>query len=206
MTTVRLPDGGLLLHSPIPISDSLAEALAALGPVRHIVAPSQLHHLYFGEVAARYPDATTWAAPGLAAKRPDLRFQQTLQQDDPPWADVLEPLWVDGIPWMNETAFFHAASGTLLVTDLFFHITHAPNWQSRLLFSLVGVYGRPAQSLLVRLQTRDKAAAAASARRILDRPIQRLVPCHGIIVEEGAQDQIARVLQPMIARGGLALT
>ena len=38
MAVVRLPGGGLWLHSPVPIDDRLAEELAELGPVRDIVA------------------------------------------------------------------------------------------------------------------------------------------------------------------------
>ena len=38
MTVIRLPDGGLWLHSPTPLDDGLRAAIDALGPVAHIVA------------------------------------------------------------------------------------------------------------------------------------------------------------------------
>lgn len=205
MTVIRLPDGGLWLHSPIAIDDELADALAALGPVKHLVAPNALHHLYFGDAQARYPDAICWAAPTLAAKRSDLRFERTLGEDPPPWAEAIEQRFVEGVPWMSETVFLHRPSGTLLVTDLFFNIQRPANRRSRFFFWLLGVLGRPKQSPLVRMQIKDKAAAADSARGILQWSFARAVPAHGPVVEQDAARVLAEVLRPMIDRGAKAL-
>lgn len=205
MTVIRLPDGGLWLHAPVPIDDVLAGELEALGPVRHLVAPNALHHLYFGDAAARYPDAKTWAAPTLAEKRSDLSFDGTLDDDSPPWVDVIDGIFVHGIPWCSETVFLHRPSKTLLVTDLFFNMQRPANRRSRFFFWLLGVLGRPKQSPILKMQTKDKAAAAASGRRILEWGFERAVPAHGPVVEADAQRVVAAVLGPMIARGGLAL-
>ena len=203
MTVLRLPDSGLVLHSPVAIDDALAAEIDALGPVAHLIAPNVLHHTFFGDAAARYPDATPWGAPGLAEKRPDLRFARTLGEDPLPFVEALEGLAIDGIPFLNETVFFHHPSGTLLVTDLFFHmLDRPPNWMSRTVFSLLGVLGRPRQSPLVRMQTQDRAAAAASVRRLLDWPIQRVAPAHGAILEgDGVQGTVAEVLDTMAGWG-----
>lgn len=195
-TVVELPSGGLLLHSPNPVDDALATALEALGPIEVLVAPNNLHHLHFAAAAERWPDAERWAAPGLAAKRPDLVFHRTFTVHTPAWADVFQPHFIAGIPWMDETVFFHAATGTLVVTDLFFHIQQLANWQSRLFFGLYGVYGKPKQSPIVRFMAKDKAAAGQSARALLQLPVQRLVPAHGPPVEERA----ANVLQAVLAK------
>lgn len=205
MTVIRLPDGGLWIHSPINIDDALAAELAQLGPVKHLVAPNALHHLYFGAAQARYPDATCWAAPTLAEKRSDLRFDHTLGADPPPWAGVIDQQFVGGVPWMSETAFLHRPSGTLLVTDLFFNMQRPANRRSRFFFWLIGVLGRPKQSPIVRMQTKDRAAAAASAHALLRWPVERLVPAHGPVVADDAPRVLAEVLAPMIARGPQAL-
>jgi len=54
MTVIRLADGGLWLHSPVAIDEATAAAIDALGPVRHIVAPNLLHHLFAGAAAERW--------------------------------------------------------------------------------------------------------------------------------------------------------
>jgi hypothetical protein len=201
MSVVALSDG-VLLHSPIPIDDVLAEAIAAIGPVRHLVAPNLLHHLYLGDAQARYPDATTWMAPGLAAKRPDLRCDHVLTQDAPPWAGELEPLLIAGIPVMNEVVFRHAASRSVLVTDLFFHFHEVANWQSRLFFRLLGVLGRARQSPIVKLSTRDKAAASESVHTLLGWDFDRVVPAHGRVLE-GGSETLRPVLGHMLQPRGL---
>ena len=46
MTVVKLSSGGLLLHSPVPVDEPLAQELAALGEVTHIVCPNLFHHVF----------------------------------------------------------------------------------------------------------------------------------------------------------------
>lgn len=57
MTVVRLNGGGLFVHSPVALDDTLRATVDALGPVTAIIAPSRFHHLYVGEWAAAYPSA-----------------------------------------------------------------------------------------------------------------------------------------------------
>lgn len=51
MVVIRLGDGGLFVWSPVALTDTLRAEMDALGPVRHLVSPNLLHHLYLGEVA-----------------------------------------------------------------------------------------------------------------------------------------------------------
>lgn len=53
MAVVRLRDGGLWIWSPIELTDALAEAVEELGPVRHLVEPNKIHHLYLDRWIAR---------------------------------------------------------------------------------------------------------------------------------------------------------
>jgi hypothetical protein len=201
MTVVRLPTGEVLLHSPIPVDPPLAAAIDGLGPVRHLVAPNNLHHLFLGEAQARWPGATTWAAPGLPDKRPDLRIDRVLGRDRAAWEDTLVPHFIEGIPWMAEHTFEHPASRTLLVTDLLFHF-HAgdvANWGSRTFFRLLGVLDRAKQSPLLRLQTRDRAAAARSCHALLGLELDRVVPAHGRVVEGEIRATLTSALSWMLA-------
>lgn len=201
MTVVKTPKG-LVLISPIAIDDALAAALDALGPVAAIVAPNCLHYLWFAQAAARYPEAETWGAPGLAEKCPDVPLAHTLPRSDadvqPFFAHSMALTFVQGLPWANETVFFHGASKTLIATDLFFHIQKPKNWRSWLMFKLLGVLGRPKQSPLLRMQIKDKAAAAHSVRPLLALDVERLVVAHGPVVDTDARATLARVLQPML--------
>src|SRR3954471_4234785 len=67
-TVVRLDDGSLLLHSPAPPTEALAEELLALGPVRWLVVPNCFHHLGTPAAATRFPEAQV-VGPASALNR-----------------------------------------------------------------------------------------------------------------------------------------
>ncbi|MDP3938080.1 MAG: DUF4336 domain-containing protein, partial [Deltaproteobacteria bacterium] len=122
MTVIRLSDGGLWLHSPVRLDAQTRKSLDALGPVRHVVAPNKVHHLFARAYFEAYPDARVFACPGLAEKRKDLPFHGTLSDEAPKaWAGEIDQHLLGGIPYLQEVDFFHAASRTLLLTDLVFH-------------------------------------------------------------------------------------
>src|SRR5258705_6105294 len=84
MTVLRLGDGTLMLHSPVPLDPLLSEALRELGAVKWLLGPSKVHHLFLGDYVKAFPDAALCGAPGLAEKRRDLAFQHVLGAVPPP--------------------------------------------------------------------------------------------------------------------------
>ena len=119
MTVVRLPDGGLWLHSPTEPDEDLAAALAALGPVRCLIAPNTIHYWWIRAWKAHFPEARVFAVPGLPAraKRP-LSVDVTLGEAPPPaWAGTIDQVLVAG-DVLTEADFFHRPSRTLILTDL----------------------------------------------------------------------------------------
>jgi hypothetical protein len=185
MTVVRLPDGGLWLHSPVRLDRTTRAALDALGPVRHIVAPSRVHHRYFEECATSYPEARRHAAPGLPDKRPDLAFDDVLGDQAPEaWSGVIDQLLFRGAPHVGEVVFHHRPSRTLILSDLAFNIRESSNWQSRLFFKAVGAYGSFGPSRIFKRMIRDHAAARGSLDAILAWDFDRIVVSHGVVLQE----------------------
>jgi Domain of unknown function (DUF4336) len=199
MVVARLSDGRLWVWSPIPLDHALCEQIEALGEVAHIVAPNALHHLHFAAAAERFPSARRWITPALASKRPDLAGCERLG-DEPPaaWAADFEQHRVAGVPKLDEVVFFHRASKTLVVTDLVFNVLEYRGWFSGLVFRMVGAHRRLAQSRALRLMVRDRAAAAASARRILGWSFERVVMAHGELVEHDARARMSQALRWML--------
>lgn len=197
MTVLRLPDGALWLHSVVAIDDALAAALAELGEVKHLVAPNAFHHLFAADAQERYPDATLYAPRALVDKRDDLSVDVVLEGDTPPeaWGDALDMRVMEGAPTIDEAVFFHRASQSLILCDLVFHI-HEGGWLSRLVFRMLGVFGRLKQSPLWRFSfTEDRDAAAASLRPMWGWDFERVILAHGRIVE--GPDAKARLAEGM---------
>ena len=193
MTVVRLGDGGLWVHSPIEPTRALVDQLHALGPVRHVVAPNRSHHLFFSPFLAAFPDATGYVAPGLEAKRPDLAAMPRLEPGQPQaWARELPSWFIDGLPVINETVWFHPQTGTLVLTDLLFCFGRDNRGLAALAARVLGVYGRVAMSRTMKLMVRDRAAFRRSIAPLLALDVRRIVLAHDQVVDHDARAALAR--------------
>ncbi|MAS07275.1 MAG: DUF4336 domain-containing protein [Ahrensia sp.] len=141
MTIVRLPDGGLWLHSPTSPDEALIGQIEALGPVRHLVSPNLIHHVSIGAWAKRFPDARVWASPGVR-DRSEVHFTDDLA-DMPPedWASAIDQRIARGSSILEEAIFFHKASKVLILTDLIenFEDERLHGWLARIMYRLIGV-------------------------------------------------------------------
>lgn len=188
MTVIRLPSG-LWVHSPVPIGP-LRPALDALGPVRWLVAPNLMHHLFVAPWQQAYPSSRLFAARGLGTKRPDLRVDGALSGGLPDWDGRILALPVAGNPTLDETVFLHRPSRTLIITDLAVNLGPSEHWMVRAYARLTGCYGRLALSVLLKLLFKDRAAARASIDRILAQDFDRVVPAHGPVIETGGREAL----------------
>lgn len=188
MTVIRLPEGGLVLHSPTRFTPNIKEELDGIGRVEHLVAPNSAHWTFLQEWQGCYRDATTWAAPGLRhrrqIRRAQLRIDGELNEETPPetWSGVIEVVLLTGSGGFAEAALFHEPSRTLILTDLI------QNLEAGKLPPLV----RPAAHLagvtapqgkapiylraIVRLKGKE---VKEKARRLVDLRPERVIFAHG---------------------------
>ena len=192
-TVVRLADGGLWLYSPILFDDALADQVEALGPVRHIVAPSRAHDLFAADAHSRWPNATLWASPGLAAARPQLGATP-LPEDEACWRGQLHSVRIDAVPRIDEVAFFHVASRTAIVCDLVLNVHEESNWLARQLYRAMGVWRRPGRTRYWTWKTKDPQAAQRAYERIVAWEPRRVIMAHGDVVDEDATTWLRRAL------------
>jgi hypothetical protein len=128
MAVVRLADGGLWVHSPIALDDELRTALAELGPVKHIVTPNTEHQKWAPDWIRAYPDATSYACPGLRERQPEVGWTRSVGApgDEPHplrtcWISAERVPIIGSRPFFSEVVFLHEASKTLFVTDLWWN-------------------------------------------------------------------------------------
>lgn len=190
MVVIRLSDGGLFVWSPIALSPDLKAAVDGLGPVRFLVSPNALHHLFLGEWKTAYPQARLYASPGLRKKRKDLAFDAELGDGpDPAWASDIDQVAIRGGA-LTEIVFFHRASRTAIFTD--FIENFPPDWFTGwkgLVARLDGIVqphpGAPRELRWSFLFHRRQARAALA--RILAWPISQVIMAHGdMVTADGA--------------------
>lgn len=193
MTVVRLRDGSLWVHSPIAPDAGLVDALSAIGPVRYVVAPNKSHHLIFLPFLAAHPSAQGFIAPGLASKRPDLARSSVLPRESP-WRADLEGFFIDGPPILNETAWFHRASGSLILTDLLFCFSPRTPFLSSIVSRVLGVHDVLGMSRTMKLAVKDKQALARPVAPLTSLPLERVIVAHDQIVNDQPAAKLARAL------------
>lgn len=193
MTIVRLADGALWLHSPVRPTPELRAATDALGPVRWLVAPNRWHHLYVGDWQAAYPAAQVYGARGLGKKRKDLTLAGILDDTAPAgWAGQIDQIAKQGAPAMGETVFLHRATRTLIVSDTAHNFEAGTPVGTRAFFTLLGGWRGFRTTMLDRMVTKDRAGARASLERMLAWDFDRVVVCHGAVLESAGKAALAR--------------
>jgi len=183
MTLIRLRDGALWVHSPIEPTPSLLAELSTLGEVRYVLAPNRTHHLFFRRFLKSFPQAKGFVAPGLAEKIDDLSQYPVIPMPGP-WRDELKGWFIDGLPVLSETVWFHENTGTLLLTDLLFSFGTHNTGMAKLVARLLGVYDRLGMSLTMKLMTKNKQALRRSIEPLLLLPVQRIVLAHDQVIDE----------------------
>jgi hypothetical protein len=192
MTVVRLPDGSVLVHSPVNLTPERRAAVEALGPVRHLYAPNLFHHLNIGDWAAAFPSARVHAPRGLQKKRPDLRIDRVIgETPEPEFEGVVDEIPISGFR-LNETALFHGPSSTLLVADLVHNVGRPAGTWTKLYTSAMGFYDRVALSRAIRWTAfSDRDAARRSVDRLLTLPFERLAVGHGTPLGQGSKQALS---------------
>ena len=192
MAVIRLSDGSLFIQSPAELTSQVKAALDALGDVRFVVPTSKLHgHLYMEQYRAAYPDVELFAAPGLPARRPDLRFDGLLgSTPDPRWSTDIDQTALMGNWWITELAFFHRPSKTAILGDMGFHITENSSLEMRLFARFFGVYDRIGPFPEYKLPIRNKETFNQSVRNILAWDFDRVIPGHGDVIESGGKGAV----------------
>lgn len=197
MVVIRLSDGNAWIWSPVALTPELERAVEAIGPVRHIVSPNKIHHLFLREWAERWPDAKLYAPPGLAARKPEISFASELGEEaDPAWTKDLDQAVFRGSFAMEEVAFFHRRSRTAILCDLVQR--HDPalatGWKGALmrLDGLVGEHGSTPREWRATFLRRHSARMARE--QVLGWKPERLVIAHGECASEKATEILSRAL------------
>lgn len=199
MTAVRLASGELWLASPVQRTYPQLGALAELGPVGHLLAPTPRHHWRLEPWHELFPDAALWSCrlgPATLGRR-TLPARRLSDQPPAAWAGEIDQARYPGYGF-EEITFCHRRSGTLLIEDLL--QLHQPN-PSALVNALVRVGGIGVNGGVprdMRALTR-RPLALGWANRILSWDFDRLVMAHGPVIDTGAKAWVARAFDWLLS-------
>jgi hypothetical protein len=191
-TVVRLSGGALWVHSPCPPTEEVCAALDALGEVRWIVVPNRFHHLQTPATAARYPNARVVGPASARARNPHVNV--TMGADDPAYVRATPELTsvpLKGVPFLDETVFFHAASGSLIAADLLMSACARDHWTWRITARVVGRYEKVGTPPDVRVHARASEAVADSVAQMRALPLQRILVAHADPITDRPVQQLA---------------
>mmetsp|Transcript_33600 Transcript_33600/g.75425 ORF Transcript_33600/g.75425 Transcript_33600/m.75425 type:complete len:333 (+) Transcript_33600:20-1018(+) len=201
MAVVRLPCGGLWVHSPVELDEALRSSLDALGPVRHIVSPNFEHVKWAAQWKEAFPEAILWGTPGMREKFPTIPYDEELPRDSEPpraWGGTIRMCFADcertpvlGTPFFNEVIFFHSPSSTLICTDIFWNYPSDLPPGSKLWKFLMDKIYLPFYS---RFMVRSRASLQAVLDCVATWEVEGLLPCHGTYIPRGGWTTFAQHL------------
>lgn len=199
MVVVRLADGGLWLWSPVEKTALLEGQIRALGPVRHIVSPNNLHYLFLKEWHAAFIEAKLWGPRATIAKCRNLKFSGTLTDIPPPdWDGQIDQFHFANSYFVQEVIFFHRSSRTAIIADLSqtfsraFLETHWP-WWLRLIARLSKmVEGSGYPPIDYRISFGHRGSARPKIRALINDHPEHVVVAHGEVVRSNGEAFLLR--------------
>lgn len=208
------------MFSPVSLTPEIRETVESLGGnVKYIAAPDLQHHLHVTSWKNAYPQAEVLAPEGLWEKRqsnPEFKgpmFEHVFKKDEGPKkisaefdADFdTEYVYGHG---SRELVFLHRPSRTVIEADLLFNLPaneqysksadgSPTNFLTRLVMPLLTTSG-PATGqrrfAWYILSSADRPAFTESMKRIAKWDFDRLIPCHGDVIETGAKGVFQNVM------------
>ena len=104
----------------------------------------------------------------------------------------LQGHFIESLPVLNETVWFHHDTGMLVATDPLFCLSSTTQGLTAFVATLLGVTGTLGMSRTMKLTTRDKRALARAVAPLLLLPVQRVIVAHDQVIHDQPGEQLAR--------------
>jgi len=190
-------NGGVWVLASTALNPETKAKIDELGPVQYIIGPDAGHNLFLGEFKKAYPTAKL-IAPAAAVARVDqtLAFDGVWGRDPPDtkygFEDDIKACYFSGIK-NKDVTFFHPASATMIEADLLLNLPCTEQYSKTgssgaLPFFFPGF--EPSSWLHAKFsasKSEDKVAMKRDVKTVADWDFQRIIPCHGDVIETGAK-------------------
>lgn len=219
-TVVRLASGNLAVLSPVALTAAVHSKLASMGKTRYIVALNITHHLHVSAWAEAFPEAKVLCVEGLPEKREKdtttrgTNFSHVFTTDNKNMriADDFDKEfsyeYVDAAP-NKDLVFLHRPTKTLVQADILFNLPASEQYTKVQGGAKSGILGRciasaystqgsmiwQKRALWYGTESKDRQSFADSMKRVLSWDFERVIPCHGDVIESNAKAKLAQVTE-----------
>jgi len=219
-TLVKLQSGGIAVFSPPALTPEVKKTVEELGELKYIAAPDLEHHIFLGPWHEAYPNAKVIGPEGLPEKREKAKneavpfaaiFTKANRETmviDPEFDAEFEYEYM-AAHTNKEIAFFHKPTKTLIEADVLFNLpgheqfskTGSPadeGYLTKLWIRITNTQGAAMGQRRLQwygLSAGDREGFAKSVQKINAWDFDRIIPCHGEVIETGGKSIFQKVFE-----------
>jgi len=219
-TLVKLKTGNVAVFSPVAFTPAVKAKVQSLGPVKYIVAPDMEHHIFISTWAKEFPEAEIIAMEGLPEKREGdpatrgTKFHHVFSAKNK--LDLhITPEFDEEFSYEyfhshanKELVFLHRPSRTMIEADLLFNLPATEQYSKSGVNARTGILTRlfggmmntrgdmiwQKRFLWYAASKADRPAFNESAKRIGQWDYDRIIPCHGDVIETGGKSIMGKAM------------
>ncbi|MEK7952270.1 hypothetical protein [Luteolibacter soli] len=193
VTVIRLSSGKLVIHSMAPFSPDDLDAIRRVGEPGWLVEAMLLHDTFAKSGRELFPQLPFLGPPGFDKV---VGFHTSSLLPTPPeWDQELKVIRLKGAPKLEEHAFLHVPSRTLIVADLVFNFPPDEGpWNHLFHRHVAGLKRYPGMSRIFRWCIAHQAAFRESVAELMSWDFDRIIPGHGCVIETEGKAKLARAL------------
>lgn len=202
MTCIQLTNGDFWLHSPSRFEQATYDKIQAKGNVKYLVSPNLMHNLFIMDWKQKNVTSQVLASAQAKKVNPDIKLNETPEKElNQLFNNEITCLPINGLPFLQEYAFVHHASKTLIITDLAFNFGKDSKGLTKLMLTLYGAYGKFGPTITVRSLIKDKKAFSESLSKIALENFDRIILSHGNVVDTDGKAIFKKAFERYLTKG-----
>jgi hypothetical protein len=212
-TLVKLQSGAVAVFSPVALTPEVKSKVESLGTLKYIVAPDIEHHIFVSPWSAAFPQAEIIGPEGLPEKREKdlatkgVKFAHVFSKSNKldmrisPEFDAEFDYEFFHSHENKELVFLHKPSRTMIEADLLFNLPATEQFSKSGVAATSGVLTKLFGSIMntrgdmtwqkrfwwYAVGGKDRAGFKASLERVGKWDYDRIIPCHGDVIETGGK-------------------
>ena len=224
---MKLASGSIVVISAVKLTEHVRHAVGSFGgTVKYILAPNLEHYIHIAEWKNAFPDAKVIGPdllPQKCAKNPLLKDVQfdivyTSSNRSPfvseEFDSEFEVEYLDSMA-SQDIVLFHKRSKTAIEADLLFNVPATEQFSKSgksatsgiLFYFLAPLFSAKGSATWQKwlawhvLSSKDRHGFTHSLERINSWQFERIIPCHGDVIESEARQVFAKVFERFLEGG-----